>query len=133
MRINWAALVFRSLDPNRPLDAKNILQRGFLDVTSTGALFLLFVGVTTALRAAADSNRDSPVHHSVLQLLENVIFFSGAVIILLATAYLLIVMSCDLWRSLRNTLQIRIPSEIEQFQNGPQQPLASTSTKTSHV
>ena len=132
MRINWKSLVFRSLDPDRPLDAKSILQRGSLDVTSTGALFLLFVAVTAALRSAVESTVDSPIHHSVLRILEYIIFFSGAFIILLATIYLMIVMCLDLWRSLHNTPRTRSVSEEQR--NPPfQPPLTSDSTKASHV
>jgi hypothetical protein len=104
MTTKWTDFFFRSLDPERALDARSILQRGFLDLTATGALFLLLVVATKALRVAEVANNDSPVHYAVLAALEHVIFFSGAFLVLFADIYLLVTIVWDLWRSLRKTL-----------------------------
>ena len=96
---NWQLRVFRSLDPERPLDAASILTRGFWDLLATGVLFLLFVGATAALRAGAAIHKDSEVHHSVLVALEYVIFFGGGFFILASVVYLVVIFAWDLWRS----------------------------------
>ena len=108
--LTWTSLLFRSFDPNRPLDARSILFRGIWDYSATGVLFVLLSGVTVLLRLAADWNKDSETHYKVLVWVEHAVFYVGNLIIVLVVLYLLVVLAWDLWRSLRRTLAESPPS-----------------------
>jgi hypothetical protein len=73
-----------------------ILWRFIQDTLLTGAMFVVLVGATHALRSSAASLRESPTHFQSLELLEHGIFFSGCLMLALVALFVTIVSITDL-------------------------------------
>lgn len=75
------------LKPIRQLGALQILWHFVADTLLTGAIYILLVLATLALRYFAELMKTSPLHHQVLEFLEYAIFICGTIVALLVLLY----------------------------------------------
>ena len=94
----------QSLNPHRPLSARQIFWRFAQDTMLTGAIYILLVLATLTLRYFAALMKDSPLHHGVLEFLEHAIFLCGTAVALLVLIGVTIVAVMDLGRSFHISL-----------------------------
>lgn len=89
----------------RSLTAGAIFWRFIQDTALTGAILLVLIGATHILRVSVATLKDSPVHHTPLELLEHGIFYSGCFMLFLVALFVTIISMSDLYRWFVSALQ----------------------------
>ena len=99
----WARslLTFKSGRPGRSLSALQIFWRFTQDTLLTAAIYVLLVLATKVLQYFAESMKESPLHHQVLEFLEHAIFLAGSAMIFLVLLSVTIISAVDLFRSFK--------------------------------
>ena len=103
-----------------PLTAQQIFWNFAKDTLLTGAIYLLLVGVSLALKYSAHSLEDSRIHHIVLVILEYLIFFSGSFVALAILIYVTVLSTLELASSFKTVMSAYVDQETGTLSSGAQ-------------